>query len=123
VAQEYHTIYRENAHVFERCGVTLDDLLHPDITLDELASFLRAMPIRWTVSEMRRVAFGDRQRSIEPNDLEDLVALAIGSTHCDIVAGEQYWTKVIRRSNAEPRARVVATPLDLVVALAEATAE
>lgn len=119
--QEYVSILQDYADVFERHGVAQEELFHEDANIEELNSFLRLMPVRWTVSEMRRLAFGDRQRRIEANDLEDQVSLAVASAHCDVVAGERYWTDIIRRSNADPHARVVSTPQDLVTALVEVT--
>ncbi len=122
-AQEFTTTFEEHSEILERHDVAQTEIFHDDVSIEELNSFLKLMPVRWIVSEMRRVGFGDRQRTTEPNDLEDLVALALAAVHCDVVAGERYWTGVIRRSDAEPHTTVVSTPQDLVTAIIDRTSQ
>jgi hypothetical protein len=78
----------------DRANITLPEFFALD--KDRLTDFLRDVPSRWVLYEMRGDLHARGQH--EPNDLRDLTALSIAATYCDIVITEKQWVHVLRKA-------------------------
>ncbi|MDQ6853674.1 MAG: hypothetical protein M3046_08260 [Actinomycetota bacterium] len=101
---------------FDDAGVDIAELVErgPDVVTE----FIAAQPVRALVCEMRWRAHANAAFPWEPNDLTDLIFLAIGAVHCDVVVGDKKWTDMIRRCESPYRATVLSNLLELPAALA-----
>jgi hypothetical protein len=101
---------------FQDAGVDPRELA--DLGPDAVTEFIQSQPVRGLVCELRRRAHANPQFPWEANDLDDMIFLAIGAVHCDVVVGDKKWTDLIRRCKAPYKARVLSNLVDLPAALA-----
>jgi len=90
-----------------RCHrLTWDDLLQQGI--DGMTSFIEAIPTGYADTELQRLRNEASQACWEPNDLNDLDALARAVVYCDAIVTEGQWVSFIDRAGLGTRYDTIA---------------
>lgn len=76
-----------------RNGIDPDELASDR---DHMQAFLKCVPSRWVVRELRRVRLRNPQQPWHPHDLNDVNALSVAVPYCDVVVTERQWTRHLK---------------------------
>lgn len=87
-----------NEHIDAR-NVTAHELY--DLGADGITEFLKNIPTRHVLFELRRARHAQRHHNWTANDLNDLAALTVAVVYCDVVVTENLWTDLLRRSKLD----------------------
>lgn len=72
-------------------AVDLDAYIRQGEEAEEATQFLRSFPSNYTYSTLTVTRDLQKQRPIDKNDLNDIMALSVAIPYCDIVVTEKFW--------------------------------
>jgi hypothetical protein len=68
---------------------------------DKVTQFLKSMPVSNCLFELSFFRDMQRQRRVQPNDLNDITSLSVALSYCDVVLTEPMWQAVINSRNLD----------------------